>query len=241
MKLRHPWLLRVAARAGAWTLCGWMRTLRYQYRPIGPSLDPTDPNLAGRYIYAMWHENMLLPAYHYSSPNFCVLLSQHGDAQIMADILRCLKVRVVRGSTTRGGVEAIRGMLKAGRDCHLAITPDGPRGPRQKVKQGLVYLAARLGLPIVPVGFGYQRAWRMHSWDRFALPRPWTRATCVTAEAIAVPDTADRDELEAYRQRVEEALIGANNAACQWAETGQWVPPALPAPVESGSVRLVAG
>jgi lysophospholipid acyltransferase (LPLAT)-like uncharacterized protein len=226
MKLRHPWLLKSAAFLGARALRLWMATLRYQHHSIGPNLDPNNPQLAGRYIYAMWHENMLLPVYQYSAPHFCVLLSQHGDAQIMADILQCLRVRVVRGSTTRGGAEAVRAMLRAGRDCHLALTPDGPRGPRQKVKPGVIYLAARLGMPIVPVGFGFQHAWRLNSWDRFALPRPFTRATCVTAAAITVPDTADRDELERYRQTVEDALVGANDAACHWAETGTWLTPA---------------
>src|SRR5436190_464721 len=86
----------------------------------------------------------------------------------------------------RGWIGTVRQMLRVGRKSHLAITPDGPRGPRRQVQPGLLYLAARTGLPIVPVGIGYDRPWRMRSWDRFAVPRPWTRATCVTTEPIHV-------------------------------------------------------
>lgn len=225
MKIRLPWLLKVLGHPAAWSLRLWMRSLRYSYQPLGPNLDPTRADLQGRYIYAMWHENMLMPAYQYSAPHFCVLISKHGDAQIMADILRILKVQVVRGSTNRGGIEAVRQLLQMGKKCHLALTPDGPRGPRQKVKPGLIYLAARLDMPIVPVGFGFHRPWRLRSWDQFVLPRPFSRSTCVTGEPIAVPDTNDRDELEQYRQSVEEALAGANDAARQWAETGTWRTP----------------
>jgi lysophospholipid acyltransferase (LPLAT)-like uncharacterized protein len=225
MKLRHPWMLKIAGFVGAWALCAWMRTLRYRYRSLGRSLDPGLEDHASHYIYAMWHENLLLPIYRFAAPNIAVLISQHADGQIIADICQSLKVNVVRGSTTRGGVNGLRNLLRAGQVGHLALTPDGPRGPRQHVKLGLVYLAARLGLPIVPVGFGYKKAWRFKSWDRFALPRPWTRATCVSGLPIAVPAGADRAELEAYRLQVEEALVGVNEAAGQWAETGHWLSP----------------
>ena len=108
---------------------------------------------------------------------------------------------------------AVRGMLKAGRDCHLALTPDGPRGPRQKVKPGLIYLAARLGLPIVPVGFGYERPWRLQSWDRFALPVPFGTLVGVLGEELRVPAGLDRDGLERYRKLVEERCLAATAEA----------------------------
>jgi lysophospholipid acyltransferase (LPLAT)-like uncharacterized protein len=100
---------------------------------------------------------------------------------------------------------------------HITITPDGPRGPRRVVKPGLVYLASRLGLPIVPAGFGLNRPWRGKSWDRFAVPRPFSRACCVTDEIIRVPATADRDTLEVYRRQVEAAITRATDLAERWA------------------------
>jgi lysophospholipid acyltransferase (LPLAT)-like uncharacterized protein len=213
MKLRHPFLLKAAGMGAAWTVKLWLGTLRHKYRPLGPNLDPNHPGLKERYIYAFWHENLLLPAYHFGRPDIWVLISRHADGQVMAEACRHLSFRLVRGSTTRGGVEAVRQLVKMGRKGHLGITPDGPKGPRRIVQPGLIYLAARTGLPIAPCGFSYDRPWRLRSWDRFALPRPYSLSTCVTAEPIHVPEDADKNELEWYRQTVEDALNWATAAA----------------------------
>src|SRR5262249_43546941 len=90
-----------------------------------------------------------------------------------------------------------------GRQAHLEITPDGPRGPRRQVQLGLIYIAAPTRRPIIPTGFGFCRPWRLRSWDRFALPRPWSACVCVTAEPICVPEDAGKEELEEYRVRVD--------------------------------------
>jgi lysophospholipid acyltransferase (LPLAT)-like uncharacterized protein len=228
IRLRRPWQVKMVSFLGAGALRLWLGTLQYHYRPLGPSVDPHEADLDGRYIYAMWHETMLLPVQRYARPDISVLVSKHADGRLIGDICRRLKVGVVHGSTTRGGVEAIRGLLQEGRHKHLAMTPDGPRGPRQKVQAGVIYLAARLGLPIVPVGFGFERPWRLRSWDRFVLPRPWTRGTCVTGYPVTVPPDAGREELEAYRQHVEEALVQATDCADRWASSGRWTQPATP-------------
>jgi lysophospholipid acyltransferase (LPLAT)-like uncharacterized protein len=111
-------------------------------------------------------------------------------------------------------------MVKMSKAGHLALTPDGPRGPRRRVQPGVVYLAARTGLPVVPIGIAFSGAWRMRSWDRFALPRPYSAAWCVTTEPIRVPADADRAALEEYRLRVERALEEASRAAEAWAARG---------------------
>jgi lysophospholipid acyltransferase (LPLAT)-like uncharacterized protein len=144
----------------------------------------------------------------------------------MAGIAGRLGFTVVRGSTTRGGVEAVRGLLRA--DCNLAQTPDGPRGPRRRVKPGVVYLASRLGLPVVPFGVGFDRPWRARSWDRLALPRPGRRAVIVTADPSAVPAGGGRGALDRYRLRVEGELRRVSALAEGWAERGV---PADAAPV----------
>lgn len=220
MKLRHPALIKTAGLAGSCAVRLWMGTLRYRYRPLGPNMDPRRPELAGRYIYAFWHENLLLPAYCYGRPDIQVLISQHADGQLISEVCRHLRFRTVRGSTTRGGVEAVRRMLRLSKGSHLAITPDGPRGPRRRVQPGLIYLAARTGLPIVPIGVGFERPWRLRSWDRFAVPKPWSLGTCVTAPPVHVPSDAGRDELEQYRRQVEQALLDVSAMAETWAEAG---------------------
>jgi lysophospholipid acyltransferase (LPLAT)-like uncharacterized protein len=222
MKIRHPLLVKAGGFAGSLALRLWMRTLRYHYRPLGEDTDPRRPGLATRYIYAMWHEYLLLPVYIFARPDIHVLISKHADGGLIAEVCRQLGVPVVRGSTSRGGTEAVRQLLRAGQDTHLAMTPDGPRGPRRVVQPGLIYLASRVGLPIVPVGFGLDRPWRANSWDRFAVPRPWSRAACVTAPPIAVPPDADRHQQDEYCRQVNDSLAAATAAAEGWARSGVW-------------------
>jgi lysophospholipid acyltransferase (LPLAT)-like uncharacterized protein len=113
-------------------------------------------------------------------------------------------------------------MLRVGGAAHLAITPDGPRGPRRQVQQGLVYLAARTGMAIVPVGIAFSKAWRMRSWDCFAMPKPWSSAVCVTCEPIEVPGDTDRAQLITYTERVVNAMQHVGELAERWAASGRW-------------------
>jgi lysophospholipid acyltransferase (LPLAT)-like uncharacterized protein len=219
VKLRHPWFIRSAAWIGTRALRAWMRTVRFEQHVLADEVDPNRQDLPGHYIYAMWHEYLLLPIFEYPRPDIAVLISRHSDGQWAAEMCRQLGIPTVRGSTNRGGGEAMLRLLKAANVGHLALTPDGPRGPRRRVQPGLIYLAGRTGLPIVPVGFGLDRPWRMGSWDRFAVPRPGSRARCVTGPPITV--LADRDQLEPYRRMVEDSLLKVTGAAERWAETGQ--------------------
>ena len=115
------------------------------------------------------------------------------------------------------GVQAARQMVAFAEKGHLVITPDGPRGPRRRVQAGLVYVAAKTGLPIIPVGVGFDRPWRMKSWDRFVLPRPWSLGTCVSGEPIRVPPDVDRDTMETSRQIIEAEISRLTEIAEQMA------------------------
>ena len=238
MKIRHPQFIKAAGFGLAWAVRVWIGSLRFRYRPLGPHLIPGTPGLEGRYIYAAWHENMLLPTYCFSQRDIWVLVSGHADGQLIGEVFKHLGPRVVYGSSTRGGVEALRRMMRGRDHVHLAITPDGPRGPRRQVQSGAIYLAAKTGMPIVPVGIGYHRPWRAKSWDRFAMPRPGSLATCVTADPITVPPTSDRQELEVYRQQVQDSFAFVSAAAEKWAETEKWSDPGQ-AP-RLGELRQVA-
>jgi len=213
MKIRHPLFLKILSFVVAWVVRLWIGTVRYRYRPLGANYDPNGHRFRGRYIYAFWHENMLMPVYQYGGHDIYVLISQSGDGQLIAESARHLGFKTVRGSTTRGGLEAVREMLHRGTNSQLAVTPDGPRGPRRQVQMGLIFLAAKTGLPIVPIGMAFHRAWRLNSWDRFALPFPGSRVSCVTTEAIVVPEKIDKKELERYRQMVQDAIDRATEAA----------------------------
>jgi lysophospholipid acyltransferase (LPLAT)-like uncharacterized protein len=127
---------------------------------------------------------------------------------------------VVRGSSTRGGVAALRTMLRKGRHRHLTITPDGPRGPRRNLAQGPVFLASKLGLPLVLIGLGYDRPWRLGSWDRFAIPRPFSRARAVVSPAVHIPPSLDRDQVEHFRRAMQSLLNRLTCEAEAWAQAG---------------------
>jgi lysophospholipid acyltransferase (LPLAT)-like uncharacterized protein len=109
-------------------------------------------------------------------------------------------------------------MIRGGNQAeHLAITPDGPRGPRRELKAGIVMVAAQTGLPIVPIGVGFTRAWRAASWDRFAVPAPFTTLVGVIGRPIAVPFDLDRHGMQHTKLLVQEQLAALTSEAEDWA------------------------
>ena len=189
-----------------WLFRGWMGSIRLRYRYYGPNVDPRRPGLSSRHIYAIWHENLLYPVHLFRNANVCYLISQHADGQILAEMARQFGVRLIRGSSTRGGEGALRQMIEAMREHHIGITPDGPQGPRRIVQPGLVFLASQTGHSIVPTGLAYRRAWRLSSWDRMAVPWPCTQATFVTGEPVSVPYGINRPALNEYRAIVQRGM-----------------------------------
>ncbi len=214
MKIRHPWLVRLVGFLAALVIRLWMSTLRYRYHFADGTQHPADPN-DQRFIYAFWHESILFPTLLRTKIH--ILISHHADGEMITRACHHLGFGVVRGSTTRGGTKALMQLISISSRSHLMVTPDGPRGPRRKVQLGLVFLASITGLPIIPVGVGYASAWRAKSWDRFALPRPWTTAYGVTGEPISVPKKLNRESLERYRDLVEQRMLETTQLAEDWA------------------------
>lgn len=217
MKLRSPWLLRLAGVLAAALLRVWLRTLRIRGASLDVQPHPADPEQA-RFIYAFWHESLI--PFASVKTRVHVLISRHADGEVIAQACQSLGVGVVRGSTSRGGTEALLQLLRHSAATHVAITPDGPRGPRRHVQLGTIFLASCSGLPIVPVGVGYARAWRVGSWDRMALPCPGSVVTGVILPPIVVPPQLDRAGLERFRGLVEEQLLAATGLAEAWAAGG---------------------
>jgi len=216
MKLRRPWAIRLAAFLAARAIRLWMRTVRYRLiLPPGGDKHPVDPRVQ-RTIYAFWHETILFPTVFTAKVQ--ILISQHADGELISQVCRHLGYDVVRGSSTRGGAQALLQLCRGGADAHLLVTPDGPRGPRRQVQPGLVYLASRTGLPVVACGVGFRAAWRAHSWDRFAVPWPFSKAVAVVAAPVFVPANLDRQELERYRRLIEDRFLAATAAAEDLAE-----------------------
>lgn len=223
MKLRHPTLIRFAAFAGASLIQGLISTLRTRVDCRASGTLPLDARRQ-RCIYAFWHENMLAATRF--GPHAQVLISNHADGELIAQIIQRLGMHAVRGSTTRGGSRAVLELLRNDRPAHVVITPDGPRGPRRHLQPGLVYLASRTGMPIVLLGIGYEKAWRAKSWDRLAVPYPMSLATFVTSAPIRVPRDLDSTGLETFRHQVEHELQEVSASAEQWATGTPHLPPA---------------
>jgi lysophospholipid acyltransferase (LPLAT)-like uncharacterized protein len=215
MKLRHPLLIKSAGLAAAWLIRGWMNTLSVRLGSRTGVTELPDPRKE-RCIFLFWHETLLFPTLFRTRVH--VLISQHADGELIAQVCRHLRIGVVRGSTTRGGAAGLWDLLKMAEHSHLAITPDGPRGPRRRVQLGAIFLAAHTGLPIVPIGVGYANAWRARTWDRFALPRPYSLATGIRAESVHVPADFDPAALSRQRQIVEQSLTDVTDEAERWAQ-----------------------
>jgi hypothetical protein len=231
MKLRHPLAIRVVAFLAAWLIRLWMSTMRLRVVSADGRAHPVDPRTA-RYIYAFWHETLLAPLVR-RRPPVRMLISQHADGELIAQVCGFLGIGVVRGSTARGGSQALMELIRGGDDLrHPAFTPDGPLGPRREIKSGIIMVAAKTGLPIVPVGIGYTRAWRARSWDRFAVPLPFTTIAAVIGAPIAIPFELDRGSMQHYKARVQAALQELTADAEDWAarlrrEGGRAHPPAM--------------
>jgi lysophospholipid acyltransferase (LPLAT)-like uncharacterized protein len=216
MKQRHRWLIPYAASSIAAVVRSWMGTMRVQVASQDGRQHPIDP-AEGKLLYTFWHEGLLAPLA--TRPKIRVLISQHADGELIAQVCQRLGIGVIRGSTARGGCAALVEMIRsADGPTHLGITPDGPRGPRRVLKPGVVLVASQTGLPIVPVGIGFTRAWRFHSWDRFALPLPGSTLTGVIGQPITVPADLSRPALADWVARVELALANVTELAESWAE-----------------------
>jgi len=221
MKLTSPLLNKFGGLLGTAVVRNWMSTLDYKAAYYDRSIDPVFPQCKGQKIYIFWHEYILFPLYLRGHCNMTMLLSRHRDAEILSYAAYHMGFDFVRGSTNRGGVAAIRKLLDKSRRMNLTITPDGPRGPRRKMAPGSIYLASKLGLPLVVMGYGYDRPWRVKkAWDHFAIPRPFSRARAILSGEIFVPANLDRDRIDYYRQKIEQLMNRLTTEAETWAESG---------------------
>lgn len=214
------WSTQFAGLIAAKGLSAWMGTLEYRSLAYDRDLDPYLGCEQPR-IYVFWHENILIPLYIRPHCNLAMLLSRHKDAEILARVACHMGFDCIRGSTNRGGAAALLEMRRCGQHMHLTMTPDGPRGPRRKLSTGPIFLASKLGLPIVPLGFGYDRPWRARSWDRFAVPRPYSRARAVIGPEIFIPNHLQREGLESHRLSIEQLLTNLTDDAEEWARSGK--------------------
>ena len=193
--LLGPMLLRVLY--STWRVreindAGW-RTLRAQQRP---------------FIFALWHGQLLPLVVQHRSQGIRILISEHRDGELIAQIAERLGLASIRGSTTRGAARALLAMCDALVSGHeVAVTPDGPRGPARSFASGAIVAAHRSGAPIVAIGVSVSSAWHLRSWDAFMIPKPFARVTIAYSDPMSVE--APNSRAAAEQTALFEAALNA--------------------------------
>lgn len=163
-------------------------------------------------IYCLWHNRIFtVPA---AWKKVCgghrkavVLTSASHDGAMLARAVGVFGIGSVRGSSSRRGVAALVALRKALRQgVDICLTPDGPRGPRYVLQPGAIKLAEAGGAPVIPIHVEFSSAWKLKSWDRFHVPKPFSRVRVIFDEALAVPPGLSESGFEAWRSRIEDIL-----------------------------------
>ena len=203
------WSARLLVALGFHLLQLWARTLRFTIDDQADVLaTPSEP----RYIGALWHNRLLLLPHvlqrFLPQRQGAALISASRDGALLADLVQRFGFDVVRGSSSRKGAAAmlqLADVMANGRDA--VITPDGPRGPAYKIGPGIVFLAQKSGAAVVPINMEYSSYWRLKSWDRFILPRPFSRVRVIFGVPHIVPPTTTDSEFESERMRLQNAMM----------------------------------
>jgi len=203
------WGKRVVEAVAPSLAYGYLRLLQWTTRREYRNREALDRarEMGGEYILAFWHSRLVLMRFGYPDAKAVVLQSHHRDSRMLARVMSRFQTGQVWGSTTRGGMTAVREVLRRIRLGHdIAIAPDGPRGPRQRAQPGAITIALLSGKPIVPLTYSATPCRRLRSWDRMLVPYPFARALYVYGEPMRVARDADEQERERLRVALETEL-----------------------------------
>jgi lysophospholipid acyltransferase (LPLAT)-like uncharacterized protein len=164
------------------------------------------------YIGSLWHNRLLIMPHilrrFTPARQGAALISASRDGDLLTDAIHRFGFGVVRGSSSRLGASALLQLtevLANGGD--VVITPDGPLGPVYQLSPGLVFLAQKTGAPVLPMNMEYSSCWRLKSWDRFIIPRPFSKVRVIFGEPVAVASTQTSDEFERERVRLQDRMM----------------------------------
>lgn len=195
----------------------WSLTLRYNVNDQAGVIQPEiHPNPV---VFALWHNRIFtMPPIWLrtggKNRKTVVLTSASRDGTTLAKAMEAFGIGSIRGSSSRRAVAALIGMKKAlqeGKD--VCVTPDGPKGPRYQVQPGLLKIAQTTGTDIIPIHIRYSSAWRLSSWDRFVIPKPFSKVTVVFDKPIVIPKNISEAEFEAARLNLENCLLAGSDDA----------------------------
>ena len=184
-------------------------TLRW--RTLGRLNEANFWSKGGGQIIAFWHGRQLLMPFAKTdfdrvTPLY-VLISQHRDGRLIAALVSLLGIGSVAGSSSRWASQATRELIAhLDKGAHIAVTPDGPKGPVYRSKSGVIFLASLSDKPIYPICYSAERFWTFSSWDGMILPKPFSRAVRTIGEPIIVPKDIRKDEFAHYQELLDKAL-----------------------------------
>ncbi|HYX31950.1 MAG TPA: lysophospholipid acyltransferase family protein [Oligoflexus sp.] len=185
--------------------------LSYRYRRLNPELREQTTLLTERHIvaYACWHQNALPTVMAHTWRRLAILVSRSFDGEVIAFVAKKFGIHSARGSSSRGGLEALRQLIKLTKEGYeVGITVDGPRGPRHEVKGGVIALASRTGVPILPTASRGRRTWILHkSWDQFRFPKPFTEILVLYGTPMQIPHRLTDNEVQEYQKKLGDALM----------------------------------
>jgi lysophospholipid acyltransferase (LPLAT)-like uncharacterized protein len=163
--------------------------------------------VTGNVIFVCWHGRLLLSTYVHRHESISVLVSTHRDGEYIARVIGGLGFGTVRGSSTRGAMRGVLGLIEtAARGLDLGITPDGPGGPRERLQAGIIYLAKKTGIPVIPIGASHKPSLILSSWDRFMIPLPFARCVIKYGEPVTYDASLREESIEQARLDLEERL-----------------------------------
>ncbi len=212
---KNRWLIRFADVVFFLAILAISKTLRFEVEGI----ENYTTNLeSGRPpILAVWHEHVFAAAYDFRHRGVIVMASNSVDGEIISRINARLGIGTARGSSSRRGREALIEMIRASRaGVPTALMVDGPRGPRHEVKTGISVLAKRTGNPIVPLSLEHVACWRVRSWDRLRIPKPFTTVLVMYGAPIYV---GPNDDIDTATDLVKSALDELEQAGRVWRES----------------------
>jgi lysophospholipid acyltransferase (LPLAT)-like uncharacterized protein len=201
---------RLAGYLAGLVMKGWGFTLRYE---VNGKPGVTAPGIApAPVIFALWHNRIFTmpPIWRRTGGKgrkSVVLTSASKDGTILATAMSMFGLGAIRGSSSRRAVSALIGMKKAlGEGFDVCVTPDGPRGPRYEVQPGVIKIAQATGAEIIPIHIRYSSAWRLKTWDRFVIPKPFSRVSVTFDQPHRIPQDGGDEGFEAARIALEKCL-----------------------------------
>ncbi len=182
-----------------------MKILYFTYRI--EIINKTGEEITSPCVFAFWHGKMWVFIPFLGGKGIVALVSQSEDGEMISNLLKYYKYKLVRGSTSRGGSKALINLIKElKKGERVAITPDGPRGPARIFQKGALYLSLKADVPIVPMNFISSKSYRFSSWDKFEIPYPFSKIKIIIGETIFVRGTLDNETKERYSKKIGDKI-----------------------------------